>query len=90
MVEMGYKITLITPEIVLFAGAVVTAVLGLSRTRALREAVPWTSIVFLIASVVCTLLIHHEDGDTDKSAMILANLGVYVKTLVGVAGIGLV
>ena len=90
MVEMGYKITLITPEIVLFAGAVVTAVLGLSRTRALREAVPWTSIVFLIASVVCTLLIHHEDGDTDKSAMILPNLGVYVKTLVGVAGIGLV
>ena len=90
MIEMGEKLTQIIPEIVLFSGAVVVAVLGLSRARALREAVPWTSIIFLVASVLCTLLIPIQNATDPDSGMILPNLGIYVKTLVGLAGIGLV
>lgn len=90
MVEMGAKLSLTIPEIVLFAGAVVVAVLGLSRARALREAVPWTSICFLAASVVCTLTISGDDDATGNTGLILPNLGLFVKTLVGLSGIGLV
>ena len=36
--EMTEKLTLIAPEIVLFIGAVVVAVLGLSRSRTTRKA----------------------------------------------------
>ena len=88
MVEMGDKLTLIIPEMVLFGGAVIVAILGLSHARTLRSAVPWATIAFLIAAVICTLVIPNDDA-ANKS-MILPNLGIYVKTLVGLVGIGLV
>ena len=40
MIEMSSRLALITPEILLFAGSVVVAVLGLSGNRAVRAAVP--------------------------------------------------
>ena len=43
MTEMGSKLILITPEIILFAGSVLVAVLGLSRSRSVRGVVPWTT-----------------------------------------------
>ena len=52
MIEMSNRLTLIAPEIVLFVGAVLVAVLGLSRSRSIRESVPWVTIVFLAGSVV--------------------------------------
>ena len=53
---MGAKLTLIAPEILLFAGSVVVAVLGLSRTTAIRRAVPFVTALFLAGSIIVTAL----------------------------------
>jgi hypothetical protein len=48
---MAAKLTLIAPEILLFVGSVVVAVLGLSRNAGLRRAVPTVTALFLAASL---------------------------------------
>ena len=55
MTEMGSKLILITPEIILFAGSVLVAVLGLSRSRSIRGIVPWTTIGFIAAAVMMVI-----------------------------------
>jgi NADH-quinone oxidoreductase subunit N len=90
MIEMSSRLALITPEILLFAGSVVVAVLGLSGNRAVRAAVPWTTIAFIVASIVATASVY---GDADKVAaagLLLPSIGAYIKPLVGVISIGLV
>ncbi|MFM1833326.1 MAG: NADH-quinone oxidoreductase subunit [Planctomycetota bacterium] len=90
MIEMSSRLALITPEILLFAGSVVVAVLGLSGNRAVRAAVPWTTIGFIVASIVATSSVY---GDADKVAaagLLLPSIGAYIKPLVGVIAIGLV
>ena len=90
MVEMSSKLTLIAPEIVIFTGAVVVAVLGLARNRVLRDAVPWVSIAFLVGSVIATFIVYCNEEATEAAGLILPNIGGFVKTMVGLAGIGLV
>ncbi|MCH2162376.1 MAG: NADH-quinone oxidoreductase subunit N [Phycisphaerales bacterium] len=87
---MSSKLTLIAPEILVFAGAVVVAVLGLARSRAIRDAVPWTTIAFLAASVVATLVVYGTESNIENAGLILPGMGAFVKTLVGVTAIGLV
>ena len=58
MTEMGSKLILITPEIILFAGAVLVAVLGLSRSRSVRGIVPWTTIGCIVAAVIATHVVY--------------------------------
>ena len=58
MTEMSSKLILITPEILLFIGAVVVAVLGLSSHRRVRHAVPWTTVGFLVAAIVATNVVY--------------------------------
>ena len=90
MVEMSSKLTLIAPEILIFTGAVVVAVLGLARNRVLRDAVPWVSIAFLIGSVIATVIVYCNEESTEAAGLILPNIGGFVKVMVGIAGIGLV
>ena len=45
--ELGPKFALIQPEIAVFAGAVLCAVLGVSRSGAVRASVPFISVATL-------------------------------------------
>ncbi len=87
---MSNRLTLIAPEIVLFVGAVLVAVLGLSRSRTIRESVPWVTIVFLAGSVVANLIAYRVDGVTQGTGLILPGLGLYAKTLIGCTAMALV
>ena len=90
MLDMSSKLVLITPEILLFIGAVVVAVLGLSRSRSVRGAVPWTTIGFIVASIVATQIVYGRAEDVAAAGLLIPKLGLYLKTLVGVIAIGLV
>ena len=90
MTEMGSKLILITPEIILFAGSVLVAVLGLSRSRSIRGIVPWTTIGFIAAAVIATHVVYGRADDVKAAGLLLPQLGLYLKTLVGVISIGLV
>ena len=88
--EFSSKLILISPEILLFIGAVVVAVLGLSNSRTLRRSVPFVTALFLAGSVVGTVYVY---GDTDAlaaSSLLFPKIGLFVKCLVGIAAIGLV
>ena len=90
MTEMGSKLILITPEIILFAGSVLVAVLGLSRSRSVRGVVPWTTIGCIVAAVIATHVVYGRPDDVRAAGLLLPQLGLYLKTLVGVVSIGLV
>jgi NADH-quinone oxidoreductase subunit N len=86
---MGAKLTLIAPEILLFAGSVVVAVLGLSRTTAIRRAVPFVTALFLAGSIIVTALVYRS-GAVAESGLLLPALGGYAKALIAAIAILLV
>ncbi|MEC8734847.1 MAG: NADH-quinone oxidoreductase subunit N [Planctomycetota bacterium] len=88
--EMVEKLTLITPDILLFVGAVVVAVLGLSGSRTIRKAVPLITGLFLIGSVVVTQFVYADPAALESSGLLFPKIGGYVKSLTGVVGLGLV
>ncbi|MDG2020573.1 MAG: NADH-quinone oxidoreductase subunit N [Phycisphaerales bacterium] len=90
MTEMSSKLILITPEILLFIGAVVVAVLGLSSHRRVRHAVPWTTVGFLVAAIVATNVVYDGSETVTQADLLFPNLGLYLKMMVGVIAIGLV
>ena len=90
MVEMGSKLVLITPEIILFVGSVVVAVLGLATSRSVRSAVPWTTIGFIVASIVATQVVYGSEDAVAGAGLLIPSMGLFLKTLVGVIAIGLV
>jgi NADH-quinone oxidoreductase subunit N len=92
MTEMTARLPLIAPEILLFVGAVVVAIFGLSKSRAIRESVPWVSVVFLCGSVVVTAVTEgcNQCATVATDVLLFPNLSFYTKTLIGVVGVGLV
>ncbi|RLS63330.1 MAG: NADH-quinone oxidoreductase subunit N [Planctomycetota bacterium] len=84
--DMSSKLTLIAPEILLFAGAVAVALLGISRRASLRHAVPLVTALFLAASMVVTAWVYRSDA-TASSGLMLPMLGGYAKLMI--AGIGI-
>ena len=51
------RLWFVIPELVLFAGVVVVAILGLVRSHRLRGCVPWVTGLFIIAAGVAIPLI---------------------------------
>lgn len=88
--EMSAKLTLIAPEIVLFIGAVFVAVFGLSSSRSIRRSVPLVTALFLAGSVVLTQFVYLDEGALAGSGLLFPKLGLFIKSLIGVAAIGLV
>ena len=88
--EMVEKLTLITPDILLFIGAVVVAVVGLSHSRRLRGSVPLITGLFLIGSVVLTQFVYADEEALKTSGLLFPKLGGFVKSLTGLAGLALV
>ncbi len=88
-VPMSARLTLISPEILLFAGSVVVAVLGLARNPAMRRAVPFVTALFLLASIGVTAYVYRSDA-VETSGLMLPHLGGYAKALLASIGILLV
>ncbi|MDG2030073.1 MAG: NADH-quinone oxidoreductase subunit N [Phycisphaerales bacterium] len=88
--EFSQKLILIAPEILLFCGAVVVAVLGLSNSRGIRRAVPFVTALFLAGAVVGTVYVYRNEDALQASGLLFPRLGLFIKCLIGVAGIGLV
>ena len=88
--EFSQKLILIAPEILLFCGAVVVAVLGLSKARGIRRAVPFVTALFLAGAVVGTVYVYRNEDALQASGLLFPRLGLFIKCLIGVAGIGLV
>ena len=88
-VPMSAKLTLIAPEILLFAGSVVVAVLGLARSTSVRRSVPLVTAIFLAASIAVTAVVYRSDAVAD-SGLVMPMLGGYVKALLASIGILLV
>jgi NADH-quinone oxidoreductase subunit N len=88
-VDMSAKLALIAPEILLFVGSVVVAVLGLSRNASVRRAVPLTTALFLAGSIGVTAWVYRSDA-VAASGLILPSLGAYAKALIAIVGIFLV
>lgn len=86
---MAAKLTLIAPEILLFVGSVVVAVLGLSRNAGLRRAVPTVTALFLAASIAVTAWVYRSDA-VAQSGLMMPMLGAYAKALIAVIAILLV
>lgn len=87
--DMSAKLTLIAPEILLFIGAVVVAVLGLSRNAALRRAVPMITAVFLAGSIGVTAWVYRSDA-VAQSGLMMPMIGAYAKALIAMIAILLV
>jgi len=86
---MSSKLTLIAPEILLFVGAVVVAVLGLSRNPSVRRAVPVVTALFLLGSIGVTAWVYRSEAVL-TSGLVLPMLGGYAKALIASIGILLV
>ena len=85
--NLAPKFSLITPEIVLFGGAVACAVVGVSKARAMRAAVPWLAVASLVATLLVTLA--KWTPEAAKAAQLpMPMLGKYIIVLLCVTGIG--
>ncbi|PHX78133.1 MAG: hypothetical protein CK544_04425 [Planctomycetaceae bacterium] len=85
--NLGPKFMLIAPEAVLFAGAVLCAVMGLSHARAVRAMVPWIAVVALIATFVTMLKMWTPEAAT-AAQLPMPMLGKYIIALLCVVGVG--
>ena len=68
------RLWFVIPELVLFAGVVVVAILGLVRSHRLRGCVPWVTGLFIIAAGVAIPLIFTSSA-LDRVDFILPGLG---------------
>jgi NADH-quinone oxidoreductase subunit N len=89
---MADKLLLLAPELLLFAGAMLVAVMGLSRERRIREMLPLITAIILGAGAVTVLLTHSQDLARDSLAAMVLPAGVapFVKIVVCLIGIVLV
>ena len=85
--SLGPKFGLILPEIVLFCGAVGCAVMGLSRSRTVRAAVPWLAVASLAATFAAMLKVWTPEAAA-AAELPMPMLGKYVIALLCVVGAG--
>ena len=82
------KVWFILPEIWLFFGAVVVSMMGLSRRKLLRDAVPFVVCFFLAAAMAAIPWIYGDKLRLARADLLMPQLGPYVKMIV--CGIGIV
>ncbi len=89
MIEnMSDRIVLLIPELVLFTGAVATAMVGLSRSRTVRSSVPGVAIAFLAAAIAAVMAFHTPERAA-RVGLLMPMLGWYVKIVLYAIGITL-
>lgn len=81
------KLWFLIPEMVMFAGAVVVSVLGLSRSKRVRDLSPAIVIVSLVIAAALTPLLYANEARLANAALLIPSLGLYVKVIVPLVGI---
>ena len=84
---MAEKLWFIIPEMMLFVGAVVVAVMGLSPSRRMRDALPLTTVIFLAAACIVTPFLYANEARVASADLLMPMLGQYVKMVVCIIGI---
>ncbi|MSR28007.1 MAG: NADH-quinone oxidoreductase subunit N [Phycisphaerales bacterium] len=85
LAELSPKLQLLLPEMVIFVGAVIVAIRGLSRSRSARESLPLLTCITLLASIAVVPLAWSADGSAD-TGLLLPRLGRFVDPMIaGVA-----
>jgi NADH-quinone oxidoreductase subunit N len=85
--SLGPKFSLIMPEIVLFCGAIACAVMGLSRSRAVRAGVPWIAVAALAATFLTMLRVWTPEAAA-AAELPMPMLGKWVIALLCIVGAG--
>ncbi|MCP3905131.1 MAG: hypothetical protein GY715_16015 [Planctomycetes bacterium] len=83
---MGDKLLLLVPELILFAGAVVLSVLGLSPRQRIREMLPLITCVFLVAAFIATPFVYDPDN-VKRAGLLMPELGRFIKMVVCFVGV---
>ena len=89
MMPTAERLMLVMPELIMLAGAIVVAVLGLSERRVIRTSVPIVTLATLVAALVAVGLVHTPERAA-SAGLPLPMLGLYGRSLIAVLGIGLV
>ncbi|MCA9284526.1 MAG: NADH-quinone oxidoreductase subunit N [Phycisphaerales bacterium] len=74
MTDVVAKLQTLVPEVTLLVGAVLAALLGLSRRKQVRDAVPWVTIATLLAAMVAVPFFNQLDGTT-AAGLLMPMLG---------------
>ena len=82
------KVWFILPEIWLFFGAVVVSMMGLSRRKLMRDAVPFVVCFFLAAAMAAIPWIYGDKVRLARADLLMPELGPYIKMIV--CGVGIV
>lgn len=81
------KLYLLIPEMIVFAGAVLASVVGLSKRKVMRDATAVIAVVALLAALIVTPIIYNNEDRIVAADLLLGHLGEYVKMVV--CGIGI-
>lgn len=81
------KLWFLIPEMCLFAGAVVVVMMGLSKQRWMRDALPLVTCLFLAAAMVVTPFLYLDGDRVERAGLLMPMLGQYVKIIVCAMGI---
>jgi NADH:ubiquinone oxidoreductase subunit 2 (subunit N) len=83
------KLWFIIPELILFAGAVVVATMGLSPRRRVRDLLPAITAGFLLVAFLVTPGLYASDERVAAAGFLMPVLGKFVKMTVCAIGIAL-
>ncbi|HMN96764.1 MAG TPA: NADH-quinone oxidoreductase subunit N [Phycisphaerales bacterium] len=79
------RLILVVPEMVLLTGAVVATILGLSRSRALRDATPAAVVISLLAAMLLVPLVHTPER-AEAAGLLMPMLGKPVRMAICAIG----
>ena len=80
------KLWFLIPEMILFAGAVIVSVLGLSKSKSTRDLSPLIVVLALIVAAVLTPVVYSHEDRIVAANFLIPLLGNYVKVIICVVG----
>jgi NADH-quinone oxidoreductase subunit N len=83
---IGAKVWLLLPEVWVVCGAVVVSVMGLARTKAIRDAVPLVVCAFLVTAMLLVPLVYADADAVRRAGLLMPGVGRYMKPVV--CGVG--
>jgi NADH-quinone oxidoreductase subunit N len=84
---MADKLWFLIPEIWLFVGVFAVSVMGLARTKFVRDALPLVVCVFLAVALAAIPLVYTQTERLARTAMLMPMVGAYVKMVICALGI---
>ena len=82
------KLWFLIPELILFAGVVVVAILGLVHSNRLRGWVPWTTGLFIVAAGISVPLVYTAEA-METSGLLVPGLAAPAGMIACIVALGL-